>query len=132
MNRVDVLIKKTYYIYKRFNVQATFAMLYHEKPLSVVELSEFIRVSDQLIELDENHYFIIFAFTSAENAYKASQNIVHKLDNHLNSTNSCIALDAFDVAKTPQNVFNRLKQILSETRKHSYARIEMEDILDRK
>lgn len=132
MNRVNVLIKKTYYVYTRFNIQATFALLYHDEALSVEKLSEFIRVSDQLIELDENHYFIIFAFTSEENAYKAAQNIIHKLDNQLNNTTSCIALDTFDVAKTPQNVLNRLKQILFETRKNSYTRIEMEDILDRK
>lgn len=131
LNRINVLIKKTYYTYERFQVNATFALLYHEEPLSVVELSQYVRISDQLIQLDLHHYFIIFAFTSHENSYKASQNIVHKLDKHFNNTTSCIALDDFDPSKTPQNVLNRLQQIMVETKKNPYIRVETEDILYR-
>lgn len=130
-NRLNVLVKKTYYNYERFDIHATFALLYHEEPLSVVELANFVRISDHLIQLDNNHYFIIFAFTTQNNAYKASQNIIYILDNHFNNNNSCIALDAFDISKSPQSVLNRLKQILTETRKNPYIRIELEDILDR-
>jgi hypothetical protein len=131
LNRLNVLVKKTYYTYERFQVNATFALLYHEEPLSVVELAEYVRISDHLIQLDEQHFFIIFAFTSQENAYKASQNIIHKLDNYLNNCNTCIAIDSLDTSKTPQNVLHRLKQILIEVRKSCYIRVEMDDILDR-
>ncbi|MDD5051440.1 MAG: hypothetical protein PHO27_01765 [Sulfuricurvum sp.] len=129
-NRVNVLVKKTYYIYQRYNVDATFALLYHEMPINVVELSKYVRISDQLIPLDDNHYFIIFSFTTQENAYKASQNIIQNLDKFFNNQTSCIALDRFDVLKSAQSVVNRLKQILAETRKSSYIRVETEDILD--
>lgn len=130
INRVNVLVKKTYYTYDRYQVDATFAMLYHEHPLDVTELSKYVRISDSIMHLDENHYFIIFAFTTQDNAYKASQNIVHSLDHHFNNHTSCIALDTFDTSKTAQNVLNRLRQILAETRKRSYVRVETEDILD--
>lgn len=129
-NRINVSIKKTYYTFERFQVEATFALLYHEEPIDVVELSKFVRISDQLMKLDEYHYFIIFAFTSQENAYKASQNLIQKLDAYFNNHTSCIAVDAFDKAKTPDNVLNRLKQIMIETRKSSYIRVETDDILD--
>ena len=95
-NRINVLIKKTYYHHERFQVDSTFALLYHENPLSVVEFSQYVRISDHLIQVDDHHYFIIFAFTSQDNAYKAAQNIIHKLDNHFNATSSCIALDTFN------------------------------------
>jgi len=131
-NRINVLIKKTYYHYERFQVDSTFALLYHENPLSVVDLAQYVRISDQLMQVDDNHYFIIFAFTSHDNAYKAAQNIIHKLDNHFNATTSCIALDTFNATKSPQSVVNRLKQILVETRKNLFVRIETEDILDRR
>lgn len=131
LNRINVLVKKTYYTYERFQVNATFALLYHEKPLSVVELSSYVRISDQLMQLDENHYFIIFSFTEQDNAFKASQNLVHNLDIHFNNSTSCVALDTFDPSKTYQNVLNRLKQIMTETRKNPYVRIETEDILYR-
>ena len=130
LNRVGVLVKKTYYTFDRFNIDATFALLYHEKPVNVIELSKYIRITDQIIPLDDNHYFIIFAFTSQENAYKASQNILSDLDQFLNSQTSCIALDTFDTTKTPNAVLIRLKQILAETRKSSYIRVETEEILD--
>ena len=129
-NRIHVSIKKTYYVYDRFGIQATFALLYHEEPLSVVELSKYVRISDELIELDSNHYFIIFAFTSQENAYKASQNLIQKLDLHFNNHTSCIVVDTFDKSKTSANVINRLKQIMIEIHKNSYVRVETEDILD--
>lgn len=131
LNRLNVLIKKTYYTNDRFEVDATFALLYHKTPLSVVELSKFVRLSDQLIRLDDNHYFIIFAFTSEENAYKASQNIIHKLDSHLNDHSACIAMDFLDSNKSPQYVLNRLKQIMVEIHRDSHIRIETEDILHR-
>lgn len=131
MQRVSVLIKKAYYAHERYHVPATFAMLYHEDPLDVKELANFIRISDQVMKLDPHHYFIIFAFTSAEDAYKASQNILLDLDAYFNNRTSCIALDSFDPTLTPQNVINRLKQIVSETQKHSFIRIETEEILDR-
>jgi hypothetical protein len=130
INRVNVLVKKTYYINERYLIPATFGLLYHEKALNVVELSQYVRVSDQLMPLDNNHYFIIFSFTSQDNAYKASQNIVQNLDNHFNDQSSRIALDTFDTSKSPQSVLNRLKQILIEIRKKSYHRIETEEILD--
>jgi hypothetical protein len=130
-NRINVSIKKTYYTFERFSIDATFALLYHEEPLSVIELSKYVRISDQLIPMDDHHYFIIYAFTSQENAYKASQNIIQKLDNHFNNHTTCIAVDAFDKSKTPLNVVNRLKQIMVETRKSSYIRVETDDILDR-
>ena len=131
VNRVNVLVKKAYYTSERFQVNATFALLYHEQPLSVVELSQHVRISDQLIQLDDNHYFVIFAFTKQDNAYKASQNIMYRLDEYFKNHTSCIALDTFDSAKSPQSVLNRLNMILTETRKNPYIRIETEEILDR-
>lgn len=131
LSRVNVLVKKTYYAFERFKVDATFALLYHEKPLNVVELSKYIRVTDHIMPLDDNHYFIIFSFTTQENAYKASQNILLNLDQFLNTQTSCIALDTFDTSKSSSAVVMRLKQILAETRKSSYIRVETEDILDR-
>lgn len=131
LSRVNVLVKKTYYAFERFHVDATFALLYHEKPLNVVELSKYIRVTDHIMPLDDNHYFIIFAFTSQENAYKASQNILLNLDQYLNTQTNCIALDTFDPSKSANAVLIRLKQILAETRKSSYIRVETDDILDR-
>ncbi len=131
VNRINIHIKRAYYIYERFQINATFALLYHQEPLSITELSRYIRMSDHVIQLDEEHYFIIFAFTTHENAFKASQNIVHSLDHHFNNHTSCIVLDTFDPSKSPYTVLNRLKQILAETRKNAYIRTETESILDR-
>lgn len=131
LNRLNVLVRKTYYTYDRFEVDATFALLYHAVPLSVVELSKYVRLSDHLIQLDDHHYFIIFAFTCEENAYKASQNIIHKLDGYLNDHATCIAMDSLDPTKSPQLVLNRLKQIMSEIHRDAHVRIETEDILHR-
>lgn len=131
LNRVNVLVKKTYYTYDRFEVDATFALLYHQKLLSVNELSNYVRLSDHLMQLDYNHYFIIFAFTSEENAYKASQNIIHKLDNYFNDHSCAIALDSLDPSKSPPLVLNRLKQIMKEIHKDMHVRVETEDILHR-
>ena len=132
INRLEVLVKKMYYIHQRFQIYSTFALLYHEEPLSVIELSKQVRLSDQFIPLDNNHYFIIFAFTAQNDAYKASQNIIYRLDKHFHSDDGCcIAVDSFDVNKSPQSVLSRLKQILIQTRKESYSRVETEDILER-
>lgn len=131
LNRVNVLIKKTYYTYDRFEVNATFALLYHEAPLSVLELSSYVRLSDQLMQIDDHHYFMIFAFTSEENAYKASQNIIHKLDSYFNDHTSSVALVALDVTMSSQLVLNRLKQIMKEIHRDAHVRIETEDILHR-
>ena len=130
MNRYDHMVAKTYYIYERYNVNATFALLYHEMPLDVETLGTFLRLSDHVINVDDHHYFIIFAFTTEENAYKAAQNVLRHLDRYFKDQSSCIALDNFDIAKSPAIVLGRLKQILAAVRKHSFARIENEAVLD--
>lgn len=130
LNRLGILVKKVYYTFDRFHVDATFALLYHEKPLDVVELSKYIRITDKVIQLDENHYFILLAFTSQKDSYKAAQNILSNLDQYLNNQTTYIALDTFNTSKSSTIVLTRLKQILAETRKSSYIRIETEDIFD--
>lgn len=131
LDRVNVLVKKTYYTYERFEVDATFALLYHENPLTLGELAKYVRLSDQLLQIDANHYFIIFSFTPQANAYKASQNILYKLDSDFNNHTSSIAMDTLDPSKSPERLLNRLNQILTEIHKSSFLRIETDDILDR-
>lgn len=131
INRFEVLIKKTYYIYERYNVNSTFSLLYHKEPLSIIELSKYIRISDSIIEIDENHYFIIFQFTSEENAYKASQNIIHKLDEDFNAHAFYMAIDKLDITISPQNVLRRLKLIVEYAIKNRCIRVETEEVLDR-
>ncbi len=131
LNRMNVQIRKAYYSFTRYKTDSTFAMLYHEKPMLVQELSAFLRVSDHLIRLDNNHYFIIFTHTNESGAYKASQNLLNYIDNHFNNTSTCIAIDNFDINNSPTIVFNRLMQILEATKKSSYTRIENENILDK-
>ncbi len=132
INKIDTLVKKTYYNYERFNVEATFALLYHEESLSEDELSKFVRISDKIIPLHKTCYFIVFPFTSEEKAYKASQNIIHKLDQYYNTHAKCfIAIDSLDVSKSPQNILYRLKQIIKLARQNSSTRVEIEDILDK-
>jgi len=129
-NRLDIHINKAYAVYKRYGVDATFALLYHAKPLSVEELSHHVRTTDQLISLDDTHYFIIFTFTDEEQAYKACQNILHFLDNLFNETSTCIAIDEFDSSHSCDIVMRRLHQILDQIQKNPYSRIENEQILD--
>ena len=124
-----VHINKTYYIYDRYNTIATFALMYHEKELSEEQLANYLRISDQFIKIDNNHYFITFTYCSQKDAFKASQNLLLHLDNFFHNASTCIAIDTFNTSYSPQVVLNRLKQILLEIRKSSYSRIEDEIIL---
>jgi hypothetical protein len=128
--RLKIEINKAYYIAKRYNAISTFAILYHPDTLLVEQLGNFVRISDHLLKIDEHHYFINFAFTDQKNAFKASQNLIFKLDKYYNNNLSCIALDTFDTTQSPTIVLNRLTQILIETQKSSYTRIEDENILN--
>lgn len=132
LKHVELLVKKAYYTNERFHLNVTFALLYHEPPLPIVELSKYIRITDHIISLDEHRYFIIFSYTSHENAYKACQNAVHSLDKYFNNFTTCIALDTFNTSKSVPIILHRLEQILAETKKSSYIRVETEDILDDK
>ncbi|EDZ63368.1 hypothetical protein SMGD1_1474 [Sulfurimonas gotlandica GD1] len=129
-NRINVEIKRTYYTHERYNSKSTFALIYHEKALTPEELAVFVRISDKFVIIDENHCFINFTFTTQEDAFKASQNLLMYLDNHFNSRTTCIAIDTFNVLNSAKEVMNRLTQILKETRRNSYTRIEDEDILN--
>jgi hypothetical protein len=128
--RLEIEIKKSYYTAKRYKVVSTFAFLYHEEPLTVNILGSYVRISDHLLKIDDNHYFINFTFTEQVNAFKASQNLLFYLDKHFNNRTSCIALDTFDINQSPKIVLNRLMQILKTTKKSSYSRIEDENILN--
>ncbi len=130
LNRIKIQVKKSYYAFERYQTASTFALLYHEQPLNVVELSNYVRISDHLIEIDEHHYFITFSHTSQNNAYKASQNLVLSLDHHFNDQTTAIAIDQFDASSSAQIVINRLNQILQEARRSPISRIEDETALD--
>lgn len=128
-NRLKIEIDKAYYVSKRYEVPSTFAILYYEGELPVSKLSEFVRVSDLLLKIDDNRYFISFSFT-VEGASKASQNLILDLDKYFNNIKSCIALDTFNESKSPTIVLNRLTQILREIHKKPHTRIEDESILN--
>ena len=127
--RLEVEVKKTYYTFTRYLSPSTFSLLYFEGNLSVEKLGEFLRISDKFLQIDENHYFINYMFTEQHGAFKASQNLLLNLDKHFKNQKSCIAIDIFDTNKTPRIVINRLMEILKETQKSSYSRIEDESIL---
>ncbi|QSZ42232.1 hypothetical protein GJV85_08935 [Sulfurimonas aquatica] len=129
-NRLNIEIKKAYYVFTRYKSPCTFAILYHEEELHVAKLGEFVRISDHLLKVDDNHYFINFAFTEQNGAFKASQNLILYLDKHFNNRTSCIAVDTFDSTHSSTIVINRLMQILQEIKKDPYSRIEDENILN--
>lgn len=131
LNLIKILITKTYGTVQRYKIDATFAYLYHDKELSVVELGKFVRISDHFIQIDRNHYFIKFSFTHLDDAFKASENLLFRIDNYFNDSNSYIVLDTFDTSKSADIVLHRLIQILDETKKHSYSRIENEEIFNK-
>jgi len=128
--RINAEINRAYYTYDRYKADATFALVYHEKQMTLEELGQFVRISDRFVQYDDNHFFILYHFTASEEAHKASQNLLLKLDNHFHNTTTCIAIDNFDTSNNTKVVLNRLKQIIKETKKNSFARIEYEDILD--
>ena len=129
-NRFAVEVKKAYYISKRYETLSTFALLYFDQELSVDKLSLYLRVSDKFILIDKNTYFIDFTFTSQEDTFKACQNLLLELDNNFNNRNSCIEIESLDINLSPKMLLNKLTQILKETRKSSYGRIEDESILN--
>ena len=127
--RLIIEIRKAYYGAQRYNVKSTFALLYHEKELLVDKLGKIVRMSDHLLKIDENHYFINFVHTNHTQAFKAAQNLLHALDSHFNDNSSAIAIDTFDVKQPANLVINRLEQILKEVKKNPYNRIDDENIL---
>lgn len=60
-NRLKIEIDKAYYVSRRYEAPSTFAILYYEGELPVSKLSEFVRVSDLLLKIDDNRYFISFS-----------------------------------------------------------------------
>jgi len=128
--RINAEINRAYYTYDRYKADATFALVYHDKELGLEALGEYVRISDRFVKMDENNFFMLFHFTDANEASKASQNLLLKLDNHFHDTSTCIAIDTFNTSNSTKVVLNRLNQIIKETRKNSFTRIEYEDILD--
>lgn len=129
-NRLKILIEKAYYISTRYHTASTFALLYHENPITPHELGKFLRKSDHFLQLDAQHCFIHFSFTNHSNAFKASENLLMLLDNFFGNTTTRIAIDTFDTNKTPTIVYNRLVQILEVITNHPYTRVDDENILN--
>jgi hypothetical protein len=109
---------------------STFVLIYHEKDLSVGQLGKFVRITDRFIPIDDNYYFMIYHYTSQADSYKAAQKLLFKLDDYFQDTTTCIAIDEFDTSNLSAVVLSRLKQIIIETRKHSFRRIEDDCVLD--
>jgi hypothetical protein len=128
--RLNAEIGRAHYTYERYNVDYTFALVYHEKDIELDLLGSYVRVSDKLVRISESLHFVIYNFTTQDDAYQASKNLLNNLDKHFDSTNSCIAIDAPVKTDSTHMVMNKLDQILQETKKSSVSRIEYGDILD--
>jgi len=128
--RLNAEIVRARYAHDRYNAESTFALVYHEKVIDLDILGTYVRVSDRLIKVSENLHFVIYNFTSQDDAYKASKNLIENLDKHFHSRTSCIAIDAPPKTDTVHMVMSKLSQILKETKKNSVSRIEYSDILD--
>ena len=129
VKRLEIEIKKTYYSYERYKVVSTFVLLHHEKELSVAQLGDFLRISDKFVKVDDTRYFIILSFTLEENASKASQNLLQKLDAFFNDRSSFIAINTINLSNSPNMLINKLTQTMAEIQKNQYARIEDESVL---
>lgn len=129
-NRLEDEINRAYYANEKYDIVATFVMVYNEKNISIEKMGKFVRATDRFIRIDDNHYFIIFHYTTQDNAYKASQNLLLKLDEYFKNSNTSIAVGSFNKTKTPAMVINELKQIIKELKRSSFTRIEDESILD--
>ena len=129
-NRLEIEINKSYYSHKRYKVDTTFALLYYDHEISIEALGNFIRISDQLLQIDEHHYFINFIHTPLNGAFKASENLLLTLDKYFNDQKSLIALNTLNTTQTPSLVIHKLYQILTEIEKNPYSRIDDENILN--
>lgn len=114
----------------RYDSDNSSAIVYHEKDIDIELLGSFLRTNDKIIKLDKSHHFIIFHFTSEEEAYEAAKHLLAQLDSHFKNTTSCIAIDSACKNDSANIMINKLLQILKETKKNSISRIEYEDILD--
>ena len=129
-NRFEIEVERAYYILKRYDVISTFALLYFDKELSAKQLGTYLRISDTFFLIDDNTYFINFPFSSQKDTFKACENLLLELDNYFNDRNSCICIESLDTNLKPKVLLNKLIQILEETKKSSYGRIEDESILN--
>ena len=127
--RLEIEIKKTYYAYDRYKVQDTFALLYHANELTPTELGSFVRITDKFVKIDNHTDFLIFAFSREEDVFKASQNLLAKLDKFFNDRESAISINSFDPSNSPRMVVNKLTQTLIEIQKSGYSRVEDERVL---
>ena len=131
LNRLTIMIERTYYVFKRYHTPSTFALIYHEKPITAKQLGQFIRKSDHFLQIDEHHCFMHYGFTEQSHAFKASENLLMFLDNFFGDTTTKIAIDTFDPNKTPIVVYNRLMQILEVMADHHpYTRVDDENVLN--
>lgn len=128
--KLNTEIGKAHYIFDRYEALSTFALVYHESDISLEILGSYVRISDKLVRISENYHFIIFNFTTQDDAYQASRNLLKKLDKHFDSARSCIAIDAPSKADSTHMVLNKLFQIIEKTKESSISRIEYSDILD--
>ena len=73
LNRLEVQIKRTYYIYDRYNTLATFALLYFEKELTVIEKNQQILDSIKLISKQEKNIIKIQRLQKQIDSIKINQ-----------------------------------------------------------
>lgn len=128
--RLNAEIGRARYTFERYQADYTFALVYHEKDIELEVIGSYVRVSDKLVKINENMHFVIYNFTTHNEAYDASRNFLNNLDKHFGSTSSCIAIDKPLKTDSTNMVMNKLDQILQETKKSSASRIEYADILD--
>ena len=81
-NTLNEVIKDTLYEVKRYEKECTIALLYSFDPIDTDAILQMARKSDNVIPLDKNACFILFAYTPIEGGIKALEKFIVLLNSN--------------------------------------------------
>jgi len=126
---MENVIKQDLYRYQRYHVPFSVAVFYSKD--GVLEMIErFIRQTDSVVVLDEHAVCIIYGNVGYEEAFKASQNILHDISNEYPRAKVSGGLTSVSGSDIPNDLLQRAFRNLGHAIENSQSSVEDDTVID--
>jgi len=112
-------VENKIYAYERYGIEFSSLLLYSDRSITQDVCRDKIRKSDQIHQLEENLYLVIYDVISPENSFTAAQHLLHHYQKYYLRQEISIALATAGQDDTAIDMASRLILILEHALKES-------------
>jgi len=127
---LEALINDELYRFQRYNIPFSISIFHSTHPLTAQFIREHVRKSDKVIELDQNFACVVFDCVAHSDAYKAAENMLHKLHNAYPHEQCSAGITSVNLTDEVKDMVTRSMNNLQMAMQRKESSVEDDNVID--